>query len=514
MRVKKTLKNSVYAIVSFAGIAVLTILVRKCFIQTLGLEALGYEGLFGNIFQLLSLADMGIANMIAYRMYAAFARQDEAEITKLLSVYAKMYRFVGVFIFVISILLMPLLRYIIRDNSYDWNYLYIIYLFQVAASVCTYFFAYKRIVLVTSLKEAECIKIDTVCTTALSLLQALTLFLFKSYILFLSLKIVSNIVANGIIAHKVNKEYAFARQTEKVDLADVKDMELLRDIKNNFIQKVCLSVYSGTDSIIISALLGIAQVGLMANYLLISSYVSVFLNKLFKPFQAAIGNYNYSADKERGTTLFRMFDLFSFCMASFVFVAYLVMLNPFIELIFGSEYLLNQSFVIAFALNSYFGINSFFVNIYRDTFGSYEKDRNPIVLGTILNITLSLLLAKPLGLVGILIGTIVGQFGFWFGRVRVVYSEYIKEGVNKYAIRQAARLALLGVETAGVWYLSKFVVTRIGNPYVSQIANAMICLSVVSIVIFVAFGKSTEAALARQYFAQIVGGRRKGDQGE
>ena len=60
MRIKNTLKNSLYAILSYFLLAILALAVRKVFIQFLSVEYLGYEGLFGNLFALIAIADLGI----------------------------------------------------------------------------------------------------------------------------------------------------------------------------------------------------------------------------------------------------------------------------------------------------------------------------------------------------------------------------------------------------------------------------------------------------------------------
>ena len=64
MRVKNFLRNSIYAAVSYSFIAVISLLVRRCFVKFLSIDLLGYEGLFGNIFAIFSLADF--VNLFAF----------------------------------------------------------------------------------------------------------------------------------------------------------------------------------------------------------------------------------------------------------------------------------------------------------------------------------------------------------------------------------------------------------------------------------------------------------------
>ena len=164
MRVKNFLRNSIYAAVSYSFIAVISLLVRRCFVKFLSIDLLGYEGLFGNIFAIFSLADLGMESFITYRLYPAFSNKDYESITRLMSVYKWIYKVVGSFISIIGILIIPFLKYIISDNRFPWNYVYLVYMFQLVTMLCTYFLAYKRIIFIVDQRESEIIKIDCSCS--------------------------------------------------------------------------------------------------------------------------------------------------------------------------------------------------------------------------------------------------------------------------------------------------------------------------------------------------------------
>ncbi|MEG2897986.1 MAG: hypothetical protein RR841_06940 [Eubacterium sp.] len=157
MRIKSVLKNSTYSIASYGILAVLGLINRKAFVYFLGIELLGYEGLFANIFSILSLAELGVSSVITYSLYEEIVNDNEAEIAKLMMIYQLMYRIIGFAVTIIGITLFFFLPYIIKDNTINWNYVRIIYLVQLIATVCTYFLSYKRILYVTDQKEFVCV---------------------------------------------------------------------------------------------------------------------------------------------------------------------------------------------------------------------------------------------------------------------------------------------------------------------------------------------------------------------
>lgn len=69
MRIKNVLKNSTYSIAFYGVLAALGLISRKAFVYFLSIELLGYEGLFANIFSILSLAELGVSSVITYSLY-------------------------------------------------------------------------------------------------------------------------------------------------------------------------------------------------------------------------------------------------------------------------------------------------------------------------------------------------------------------------------------------------------------------------------------------------------------
>lgn len=499
MRIRKTLKNSIYSVGSYLLLAILALAIRKVFLKTLSEELLGYEGLFGNVFALLAMADLGLETVILYRLFPAFAKEEKAEINRIMSVYRYLYRIVGFTVIVLGLLLSPFLRYIIKDNNYQWEYVYAIYFFQLGMTLSSYFLAYKRLMFTVSQQEYECVKIDTIVSIAFSIIRLVTLLLLRNYFVYLFCNFGSNVVSNLLISKKVDRSFDYFKAHAKITISDVKALRIGKDLKNNLFQKICGTIYGGTDNIVISALLGITQVGLLSNYLIISGYVTTFLTKMLRPFQMSIGNYVYSTDREKGYGIFRMFDFISYLIAAVVSCCYYCLFNPIIELLFGTKYLLAQSFVLVFCINQYIMWNHQFLTYYRYSFGKYELDRFPVFVAALLNVVLSIILSRPLGMTGIMLGTVIGHLGFWFGRMRVVYTEYIDEGVNKYLFRQGIRLALCGGEILVTAYVCKSLPITI----VGIVIRLLLSMSIPCILNLLLFCRTSEFTSLLEYSKEV-----------
>jgi len=495
LRIKSTLYNSIIAVLSYVALAVLGLVLRKFFLVYLPTDYLGYEGLFSNIFAILSVADLGINGIVLYRMYPALNRQDEAQIQKLMSVYRLLYRIVGTGIAIIGVGLIPLLKVIIPDNQLNWTYVYLVYILQLVISLCTYFLAYKRVMFIATMQEAVATKIETTSTFISTLFKIGIILITKNYILYIIVGVVNNIVMNAVIAYRANVKYPYIKKSIKITKSDITALELGHDLKNNLFQKLSVAIYGGTDSILISMLLGISYVGLLSNYILISGYVSALLNKLLNPFQVSIGNFVHDETKDRKEAMFSMFDRISFFLAAFISTCFFALFNPFISLIYGEQYLLSTLYVLLFSANQYILYNHKFLYFFRSAFGKFEIDKWYAFAAAVINIVVSVMCAKYMGIAGIMLGTVVGHLGFWIGRAKVVYSEYLSESIWKYAGKQIINLLIWGGEFSGTYLICSLLPKGV----IFLCLRFIICLLLPNAINLIVFYRTKDMAMIFEY---------------
>lgn len=478
MRIINTIKNSYYGFVTYFLQIVLTLFVRKAFLSFLTIELLGYEGLFSSIFTIMSIADLGSATFISYRLYSAVAIDDKDKINQLLSIYRKIYCFTAKATILVGLVISLFLKIIIKGSSYNWDYVYTVYFLQLISIVLNYFLSYARIVFICYQKENENIKIDFAVNCISSIVRIIVLVLYKSYVLYLIVKVVETVVANLLIKNKVYKEYKWIKTNEPFNFNVLKELGIINDIKNGILTNIAGIVYFSTDNIVISSIVGITDVGLIYNYSTITNQVSNVINKITNPFQSSIANYVNSENRIKGNQLFHMFDKISFIIASFVFTSIICLINPFIEIVFGSEKLLNYFFVFIISFDLYISINHMFVLKFRYCFGKYELDRNSILFAAVINLLLSFILAPQYGVVGVKFATLIGQLGFWYGRVKVLYNTYIYEKTSHYFFKQILNILILFVESS----ICFIICNIISNNIFGFILKCFICVLIPNII--------------------------------
>ena len=89
-------------------------------------------------------------------------------------------------------------------------------------------------------------------------------------------------------------------------------------------------------------------------------------------------------------------------------------------------------------------------------FGKYETDKKYIFCGSVLNILLSIVFSKFFGLAGIMIGTCIGHFSFWIGRVVVLYKYYFEDGLLQYIRKQILFFAIGSLEILLFYFIFRY----------------------------------------------------------
>lgn len=502
MRVKSVLKNSLTALISQLVLFVLGMVNRKIFITYLGVELLGLDGLFANLFSVLSLAELGIGGMISYHLYQAVAQGDEAKIRTLAAVHRSAYRVIGVFVVVCGAVLFPVLPLIVQKATMDWGYIRAVYLFNLAAAAGGYFLSYRRVLYIAHQREYVCAAADLTVNLIGQVLQLGILVLCRSYLLYMAVSVARTMAANLVLYLKCRKDYPYLKMKTRIGWEDVTRLRLLSDMKNYMVHKLASIVYFGTDQIIISITLGVSAVGLYSNYLMIQNQVTgMVLYKVLSPLKASIGNLVYSdAEPERQKEIFWGLSLFGFLLASFAATSFLVLFQPFIGLFFGRDCLLPLSFAAAMSLWAYLTWNGELLYFYRSAFGRFEVDRVYMVLSAACNLVLSAVLSWIWGITGIIVGTVAGMLLIWAGRIRFVFSAYMKGETAAYMKKQAVYFLLFLAEASCTYLVS----LALPDTFAGLFLRAGLCLILPNGVNFCLLRRRPDFQMIKKYAAMVL----------
>lgn len=452
-RTGNVLHNSAWALFSFFVTGILGLVTRKVFVQFLQVEYLGLNGLFSNVLGWFSLAELGIASVISYNLYKELGNNNIEEINVLMSIYKVVYAVIGSVIAVVGTVLLFFLPLLIKDNEVSLGYARLIYIIQLAGNVSSYFLAYRRTLFICDQKEYICIRIDVILAFIAAVIRILVIVLLHSFVIYSLVTLVQNIIANIIIYIWCSRKYTYL-EAVRVGRKEIAERHVFKDVKNLLVQKLSLLVYFNTDNIIITSFLGLKITGIVANYVLVTTAIQQLMYAALKGVIPSVGNLVHTESKERILSVYNMLDVFYFIFGSVVACDIIVCMQPFIQLFFGTDYILPFGYVIGIAIDKHFGMQ--FENAYnfRSALGMFEQDRKWWLFSAIANIVFSVLLVKYFGIVGIIAGTIVAFVFIAYGRIKFVFKNIITNSSLKlYLLKHFVWSLLFAVQVIFILYI-------------------------------------------------------------
>ena len=421
VRVKKVYLNTTVVLITtllqiFMGFAI-----RKLFIATLGIAYLGYNSVFNNILSMLNLADLGIGVAITSFLYKPLVENDKDRIKALMYIYKRIYQIIGGFVLVFGLVLSCFLSYLIPDATCSLMYLRILFFINLAGTVSSYFLAYKRTLLIADEKTYETSVVDTAIYFITSVAQILVLFFLRSYVIYLIVMVMKNVVSNIILSLRCDHYYRYLKEGISTDIVNEYKLPIIKYVKDLFVSRLGSYVFYSTDNIIISVFKGSLMAGYLANYTLITTQVQSLITSILSSVQATLGQYiNSDASMEMKKRVIDSYLFVDFYIGNFCFLCITFLAGPFVALVFGKQY------ELTFSTSLWLGINlmlTIMIQLPSQVFIIYKLfhyDRPIIMISATLNIVISAALVQKVGIDGVLIGTFITSLIYLFSRLFII----------------------------------------------------------------------------------------------
>lgn len=410
MKINRT-KNAVRNII-FAGILkiyqiVVPFLIRTAMIYFMGVQYLGLNSLFSSILQVLNLAELGVGSAMVFSMYKPIVDDDKDTICALMKLYKVYYRFIGLVIAVIGLILLPFIPKLINGDVPNGINIYVLYLLNLGATVLSYWlFAYKNSLLQAHQREDITSKVTLLTNTIQYSLQLVILIFIKNYYLYVIVILFTQALTNIVRAVIVTKLYPDYKPEGKLDKKVIK--EINHRIRDLFTSKLGGVIVNSVDTIVISAFLGLTVLAIYQNYYFILTSIIGFVTIIFNSCIAGIGNSIIVETKEKNFNDLNKFTFIISWIGGFCTTCFLCLFQPFMDVWVKKESLkLDFSVVICFCIYYFvFEINQLLC-AYKDSAGMWHEDRFRTLVTALSNLVMNLIMVQFWGVYGVILSTVL-----------------------------------------------------------------------------------------------------------
>lgn len=500
-RTYKSIRNSIFALLGQFVTIGLNFISRTVFIHTLGATYLGINGLFTNLLTVLSFAELGFSTAIIYEMYGPLAMDEKKQVAGLMNLYGKIYRYIGICIFIVGLFLIPFLNSFIKDTSVipkDLPPLWFIYVLFLANTSASYFFNYKRSIIVASQNGHLDSLNQMIFNIIRNTLQIAVLLLFESFILFLVIQLACTFFSNVSITLKANKLFPYLKdlKNEKVS------QSILKSIKKNVFamafNKLGSVTVSGIDNLLMSKYVGVISVGYYSNYLLIITTIKTLFIQLFSPITASVGNFVVNKSNDEMYFFFKKLLFINAYLAIFSTVCLATLINSFIGLFWGDIYIFSTTLTFAIILNFYIDRIRQTSQIFIDVKGLFWQIKWRSFTEAVVNILLSMLFLKiGFGLKGILYAILLTNLcvNFWW-EPYIVFKNIFHKTIWIYFAWHLKYIIILAVS----YFVTKYMTSYIPDTYIGFFLKVIISIIIPNIIIIIAYYNTIEF----KYFFNMI----------
>lgn len=495
-RTTNTFYNFITGVFGQVLAIVLQFIVRTVFIQTLGKSYLGINGLFSNILQMLSLAELGVGSAIVFKLYEPLAKNDKKRITILLNFYKKVYQVIGIIIAIIGLCLIPFLKYIVKDYNnlcaLGINAI-LVYIMYLSKSAISYFFlAYKSAIVKADQKEYKLTIITYLVTLISSILQIIGLLLFKSFELYVGLSIFSVLLQNYLNARIAKKLYPYIDDKYDEKISKEEQKSIFKDCSALLIYKINAVVIKATDNIVISIFLGLSMVAMYSNYYIFYTTINTFFSKIFESVKHSLGSLHTTKDIYHEYLIFKIVNLISLLLGAIAGIGIACVSNEFVEVWLGKEWVIAQPFSILMGIEIFSLAARQFLAKYRSTMGLFQQAKYRPLFGIIINLLVSVLLVRKIGISGVLLGTIIADWTtvMWYDPYvihKIGFNNSFK--LSKYYLKNIMAIIITLISGAISMYIcNNFFV---GYGWLSVVLHSII-VSIITLLIMLGLFRNTE----------------------
>lgn len=486
MRTHNAVRNSIFGISYYFLTFIISFIAKTVFIKILGNEYNGLNGLFSNIISILSIAELGIGSAIIFNLYKPIAENNRELIKALMKIYKKAYQVIALIVFILGLLFLPFVNLIVGENNINEN-LGVIFLLYLLSTIVSYLFTYNRSIIIAHQENYIIIICDILYKIILNIFQILILGYTKNYILYLLIQVIFTLVENIIITIIAYKKYPYLKEKNVKSIPKEMKENIFLSIKGLLYYKISGSFINGTDNIIIANFCGIITVGSYSNYLMIITVCTTLLSQAFSATTSSVGNLLATSDDRNIINTYHNMLYLQFLINNVCYTLLYNIMHLIIKMWLGTNFLLSNDVLLLLIISNYIASMGLVIRCFKESAGIYHEDRFIPIIEALMNIGISIVLGKLIGINGIILGTIISSLiRYIYDYPVYVFKRLFKESMSLYFYKMLKYIIIFFISFILSSFLSNLSCINNKSLIFELIIKSSICITI-PVILFVIF---------------------------
>ncbi len=461
-------------------ISITLFLVNRYFAFYLGVPNLGLMKLFTQLLAYLNLAEIGLASASTYALYKPLAEKNYKQISIVINTITSLYNKIFLFILMIGLFLNPIIPFFIKDKIIDRS-IYLYWSLYVISTALSYSFVKYSILFAADQKFLFVRLIQGGSRIFCQLLQILVIIKLQSFLIFILLLILDNVIQYVFYKLYYIKNYSYIFKTK------IKDKSITNNLKNLFWHKVAGLVVFNTDLILISKFISLEIVGIYASYQMIIQMIMTIISIVLNVLRPKIGKYIAENSKENIFNYWKNLNILSLFVSILFSVCTYKLINNFIFLWLGKDFILPKLTVILILTNLFVQCFRGITDIFKDGSGFFDDIHLPIS-EAVINFVISIILVQYIGLNGVIIGTIFSNILIiCIARPILVFKRCFGKNIKYYIKIYENYLVLIAISLLSCNFVMKFIPLKNISSWFDWIIQGTIIGIITFVIVFIIF---------------------------
>ena len=432
-------------------VVVTGIIIPKIILIYFGSEVNGLVSSINQFLSYITLIEGGVSSVILASLYKPIIDKDENKISSVLKTSTRFYRKIGC-IYIVYSLSVGLIYPIITNTGFGYRYILSLTIILACGMLIQYMLSISLRNLLMADNKVYIVSLSQIIVSLLNLaLIVLSLIIFPNIHFLKFMTVIAYLSQPIIYSLYIKRHY---RIDSKVEV----DNELLKNRWSGFAINIAAFVHSSTDVVILTFFTDLKTVSIYSVYILVTNGLKCIISALSNAISPIIGLAYASGDETDLLKKMRIYEMIVNLSVCGLFSIAALLLVPFVELytkgISDVNYIQPAFGVLMLLGDAIYLLKSSHTALAYSA-NRFKEITIPCYIEAIINISVSLVLVRRFGLMGVATGTVCAMiYRFVY---QVAYTRRISES---YSIRSYYQNLIITV----IFALLGIVVCKFGLP--------------------------------------------------
>lgn len=376
--------------------------IPKLILMYFGSDTNGLISSLNQFLNYITLLDGGITGIITASLYKPLVEKDYDKISTILYTSNIFYKKIGLFFVIYTVVLGMVYPFVVTTN-YNFTYIFSLTIILSITLLIQYMFSLTNRIFLTADKKVYIISITQTVIIIINIIFAyISLKIFPSVHLF---KLISGLLF--IIQPIVY--YLYIKKNYNFNSICTYNKDLLENRWDGMAINLAYFIHSSADVTLLTIFSNLTFVSIYSVHALVTSGLKQFINAISTGLAPSIGQLYAQNNEFELEKKFELYEFFNTFVIFYIFGIASLLISPFVMIYTSNIHDANYyhpyfAFVILIAEGIYLLRNPH-VNLAYSA-GKFKEIKKHALFEAFLNIIISILLIKKLGLLGIAIGTL------------------------------------------------------------------------------------------------------------